>query len=581
MYFAHIVTTRFSTDLRSEEIPMTNVSKKITVPKSFVFKKTQTVGAASAEDDSKYLSQCFVDTGLLSVLEDCDDKRCILVGRTGVGKSALLAQLYTSQDRIIRINLENLSLSYISNSQAIQFYSELKINMELIYRFLWKHIFILEILGKRFDEKDTKDKQLIDIIRFLLPQNKENQKLIEKCKGYFDKYDNTMFWNNIEHKLKEVTTTLENSLKGSFNGKIGSFSLGTEGARKLTEQEKSDVISFLQDVAIKSVHVQDLENVENLIEKLVLLDKQQKYYIVIDNLDENWVEESIRYELIKALIDACKTFSSKKNIKVVIALRVDLLDRVYSLSRGAGFQEEKYRSNHLDVTWNRKDLIELLDNRINHLIKNQYTTQKITHKDVLPPKINKQVTIEYMLDRTLLRPRDIIAFFNACIKVSAGVKAQITQEKLLLAEGQYSQDRFRALLDEWKSIYPNLALISSFLKRKSPYFKLDEITEEYFDNFALGVACKKIEDRDASDIWHIIDVAENKSDYVECLKKMLMIFFKVGLIGIKIHSSEPIIWSHTDGLNISLSDLTTETKVHIQKTFWRYFGVFERDADND
>lgn len=79
-------------------------------------------------------------------------------------------------------------------------------------------------------------------------------------------------------------------------------------------------------------------------------------------------------------------------------------------------KEEKYQSSCLNLSWNKKQLIQVLDLRINFLVKDQYTSTIITHQEILPTKVGRQSGIDYILDRTLMRPRDVIQFFNECIK---------------------------------------------------------------------------------------------------------------------------------------------------------------------
>jgi hypothetical protein len=58
----------------------------------FVFKKTDRIGAAAAEND-EYLNDCFVDTGITDILKSPGDSRTVLISRTGAGKSAIISQL--------------------------------------------------------------------------------------------------------------------------------------------------------------------------------------------------------------------------------------------------------------------------------------------------------------------------------------------------------------------------------------------------------------------------------------------------------------------------------------------------------
>ena len=127
-------------------------------------------------------------------------------------------------------------------------------------------------------------------------------------------------------------------------------------------------------------------------------DPKRRYYVVIDRLDENWIEEQRRYSLIRALIETVRDFHKVRNAKIVVALRLDLLRRVFQMTRGAGFQEEKYEGDFLHLRWNRPELTEVLDRRIDCLIASRYTKSPVTYRDVLPRVIGRQDAVGYMLD---------------------------------------------------------------------------------------------------------------------------------------------------------------------------------------
>ena len=76
----------------------------------FKFRKTDTIGAASTEDDTEFLETCFVETGDYEVLKDQKDIRQIVLGRTGSGKSALFERLKQEEDRVISIEPHDLAL---------------------------------------------------------------------------------------------------------------------------------------------------------------------------------------------------------------------------------------------------------------------------------------------------------------------------------------------------------------------------------------------------------------------------------------------------------------------------------------
>lgn len=80
-----------------------------------------------------------------------------------------------------------------------------------------------------------------------------------------------------------------------------------------------------------------------------------------------------RYRLIRALIETMRDLNQRvSQVKVIIALRTDLFQRVLQATTDAGFQDEKYQGLTLPVTWDRPALVQLLDKRIDQLFRHRY-----------------------------------------------------------------------------------------------------------------------------------------------------------------------------------------------------------------
>ncbi|MHC4132077.1 MAG: P-loop ATPase, Sll1717 family [Planctomycetota bacterium] len=536
-------------------------------PVKFKFRKKDNIGAADAIDDNTFLANCFVDKGDLNILRDFSDPRTIVVGRTGCGKSALLIKLRDVEKRTINIEPESLSLTYISNSTIINFLSKLGVNLDVFYKLLWRHVFAIEIMKFHFDIKTEQSlKSFRQRIRMLF-MNKKDRNAIK----YLEKWGDT-FWEATEYRIKEITKQFEEAVKSNIKMKIPKISFGIHAAEKLTQEEKADVIQRAQYI-LNTVQVRQLSDIISLIDS-VLVDKQKPCYITIDGLDQGWVEDKLRYKLIRALIETAREFGKVKHSKIIVAIRQDLLDRVFRLVRDPGYQEEKFRSVYLSLNWERKKLTEVLDSRIDFLIRRQYTKQKVTHKDILPKEVNKTRPIEFIVQRTMKQPRDIIHFFNKCIQQAKG-QATIKERMIKQAEGEYSRDRLRYLADEWFSDYPNLVEFAMILKKRKKHFRIGNLNDKDCEDFCLNFC---ITNSTAQDYFsnlanHLVNANLSAEDF---RKQIFPVFYKVGIVGLKIESYEKYSWTTTDSRNISSAEISDNTRVAIHPAFWRVLGIITK-----
>lgn len=546
---------------------------------SFRFRRNDSIGFASAEDDEAFLRDCFVDCGNLSDLEDRASARQIVIGRTGSGKSALLWKIAENNPgSSVVLSPDNLALTYVANSDIVIYYSKLGINLDPFFKLLWRHILTVEVL-KRYLENHPNLKRtnfvdtLIAMVRGEGQELKEERETVEYLKKWGED-----FWIETEYRVKEITQKLEDNLKAGLEASGGAdlFKAGVsfEAYSKLTDEQKVDVQHRAQKV-VSEAQVKDLSRVTKLIDS-ILTNKQQVYYVLIDRLDESWVEDELRYRLILALIETIKDLNKVKNVKIVIAMRRDLIDRVFRCCRPAGFQEEKFRDFYSIVTWGSSDLLKALDRRINHLVRDRYEKMRIiSHADIMPSSIDRMPIGEYLSQR-VTRPRDLIAFFNECIYAADG-KARITVPIVRDAEIEYSRGRLRALADEWQSDFPKLIDLASILKAKRWRFKLDSLDEEEMQNYCLELAVRWGDEAVAGELEAQLIAASRGEGGIDDLKRRLFrAFYRVGLIGLKLESFESYVWADERSRSLSLSDLSPGVGVEIHKTFYRVLGVSPR-----
>lgn len=531
---------------------------------SFVFKKHLTIGEAAAEDDSKFLQECFIETGDLGSLRDTESNKCIVLGRTGAGKSALLLQLMAVEKNIIQINPVDLSLNYLSNSTIINFLEGLGVKLDIFYQLLWKHIFTVELLRKKYSiDSEQTSRGFWERIYALTSKDKNKQKAIEYIRKWGDK-----FWLETDERVKEVTKNVEAQIEAG----IGVQDLSVKAVEGMSEQTKTEILTRAQAV-VNSIQIKELSNIVSLLAEDIFDDPQNRFYLVIDRLDEDWVEDKTRYKIISALLDTIKSFRKIRAVKIVVALRVDLLERTIQKNKSPGFQEEKYENMFLRVRWTQEQLESILDSRINYLIRDKYTKANVHFSDIFRDEIDNKKPMLYIASRTLMRPRDAIVFVNECLECAQD-KPEITRAIIADAEKHYSEKRVTSLANEWVADYPRLRDYLSLLVRQSTHFSIGDITNELFEEFVTTFLA---DESYPDDPVHKIlkEYFDGNKSQSSVLNIFFRILYRIGAVGIKANSFTEASWAHLNFKEITVGEVKSGSIIYIHPMLWKFLGSLD------
>lgn len=548
-------------------------------PEQFKFRRIDQIGALDAQQDGIYLPHCFIDTGDIDVLLNCRDPRRIVVGRTGSGKTALMRRIAETVDRVSVLQPEHLALNYISNSTILRFVHSLGVKLDPFFRLLWRHVLIVEILRGHSGivSKDSKANFLERLYERVAGKPLQVTKF-KRAMDYLETFGGE-FWQDTEHRIKEVTETVEKDIKAAVSIPAGSLlSVGADSSKHLSIEEKQEIITRAQTV-VNRIQVRELTEMLEVLDA-VLDDPQRRYYVLVDRLDEDWVDDHLRYGLIRALVETVREFHKIRHAKVIVALRLDLLDRVFTATRDAGFQQEKYETELLRIRWTRDGLIRVLDSRINHLVKRTYTSKLVTHRDVLPGKVGKQPTMDFMLERTLMRPRDLIQFFNECIQ-QAEDKPVIVEKAVRAAEGEYSRGRLGSLADEWFTEFPNLMTLKELFKNRASVFAVADILSAEVEDFCLHALAQSIFKGHDDISVAAREVIDRQMEPRAFVLNAIELMYRIGFIGLKLDATQPMVWSVDGRRSISTAEIGESTKVQIHRCYWRVLGVAERSNETE
>jgi len=533
----------------------------------FRFCRNDSIGAPDAESDDEFLHDCFVDVGDLQALRDCTNLKRIVVGRTGAGKSALLKRLQGQADNVISLSPTDLSLNYLANSEVIAFFEEAGTNLDPFYQLLWKHILAVELVRKKYSiTNESSQRSFLEGLQQIFSRDRAKKEAVD----YLNKWGDN-FWNETEIRVKEVLRNIEHELKASAEGGLLDVNLGIEAARKLSDEQRAEVVSRGAR-AVTQIQVSALSRVLELLENDIFTDEQQSYYVVIDDLDTQWAAEAVKYNLIRALIETVRAFRRVRQVKVIVALRQDLLRRVIAATKDQGFQAEKYESLYLTLHWTKEEIVEVVERRLAHLVRQRYTSKPVSMADLFPDDIHGTRFPDFLCDRTFLRPRDAIVLINECLK-KAAEKQYVTVQMVSDAEGAFSDKRRHSLSEEWAGVFPAVDKYLEILSRRPPSFPVSELShpvlERWFADYLTG------QDFASDPVFlggkrYFVD---GKGSVLEVALVLLTALYEVGAFGLKPGRTSRLFWSYESDFIPAAGSIKPDSTVHTHPTFWRALGV--------
>jgi hypothetical protein len=522
------------------------------------------LGGEAAEAD-RLLEEAFYESSDYQVIESRSDPRCFIVGRTGAGKSAALRHLEdVHQEHVIRINPINLSLPYITNLQAIRYLDSLEVNLDNFWNVLWRHVLLVEIIRHRYkvDSPEAKNNFLIGL-RDKVKGDRTKQAALE----YLDEFEGK-FWCDTDERVREITDKLTERLSAGAGMDTGvpgvKLSVKGETSLESSSESRAQQVDRFQRIVNES-QLARLTKMVDVLDDHILASPHDFRYVVIDDLDLEWVDERIANDLIRCLFTTVYSLQHVTNLKVLVALRTNIFQELEFGRRGGG-QEEKLRALVLNVRWTRRDLELLLDERVR--VAAEEASIPVSTINGLLPHANSTMgkPLDYILDRTLLRPRDALAFVNECLRTGLG-KQKLPWVDIKTAERAYSTGRLQALRDEWKGTYPGFDRVIDVFRRcparmskKDFSQRLDEIMLLPANRAFEGV--KWITDASTSFM-----TAGPNASWAESYQPIVSILYRVGLVGISLGSGAPRFYIDDPVLVEHQSDLDKAEHFFIHRMF--------------
>lgn len=533
-----------------------------------VLKLGMKIGANAAEFDEEFLIPCFIRYPPVEQCISMESRGMVIDGRTGSGKTAILKYIASKAQTTSEVDPFDMAMSYVSNSDVLNFLHAIGADLDLMFQVLWKHVLCIEFIRMRFSVRDeTASKSVYSWIVDKFKNDARKDRAIKYLREWEGR-----FWITMDQNIKELTEKVENAVKAELGVEVEKFKAGGQYDKRLSTDKKTEFLQRVRKI-INSDQLMELSSVIEILAEFEHGEDMRSYYILIDRLDENWVDVSLRFKLIRALVESLKSFRKIRDLKVLVAIRSDVLERVVQETRDLTFQREKLDDYFVHIKWSKLLLKQLVDKRVQSLFRKQYSGGDIFFDDVFPYNVGNAPPFDYIVDRTLMRPRDVIAFVNECLEAAQGTY-EVTATTIKKAEVEFSRIRREALEQEWQSAFPSIKRLMLLLesKPKSLFPISDLCPEESLDTLALAIYGEQKIDFDP-----LFEAAKahydgDKSNLL--LKTIVSILYRVGAIGVKLRASERYVFAHIDHPLLAVSQIPDDDiNIRIHPMLWGTFRI--------
>ena len=383
------------------------------------------LGASSAENELRMLRDYYLETDEFRRAARGEVR--LVVGRKGSGKTAIFFQIRDKE----RSSKKKIVLDLKPDGYKFLKFKELVLRLmtngsyEHTITTFWEYILLLEICRKI----------LIDDASYHLHDHDIREPYQKLQQAYAkDSYIS-------EGDFSERVATLINRIAQSYKDKFGE-----ETSVELTNPQITELI-YKHDIA-------------DLKEQLsCYLNYKESLWMLVDNLDKGWPTHGVDDKdlvIIRTLLEATRKIERlfrKKSLDAytIVFLRNDVYELLIDSTPDRG------KETKVLIDWTDSDMLrELIRRRI---IYNNIDGKK-TFEEIWPSicisHVEGEDSFQYLIDRSLMRPRFLINLINHCKSFAVNLKHdKIQTEDISKGLSAYSNDVISDISYEIRDVYPD------------------------------------------------------------------------------------------------------------------------------
>lgn len=378
------------------------------------------LGDLAAENEIRSLNSYYVPTAQYQQTKAGHAR--LVVGRKGSGKTALFYALRStfkpSRNRVV-LDLKPEGHQLVKLREAVLSKLSTGVQQHVLTAF-WNYLLVMELAHKLVHHEGN------------LPyRNYELKAAFEKIVELYGADDNTEEADFSERLLKLVDSIVE-------------------------KESKLQSIHSTSDIT-NLIHSKSIRDLNNAITEYLALTFRD-VWLLFDNLDKGWPVHAVRDEdilLLRALLEATRKLQrqfSNRNIELyaTVFIRNDIYQHLILDPADRG----KETAAMLD--WNDPELFkDIIGRRIAQSTKMETSFDEIW-ATFFPAHVKGEDSFQFILSRTLMRPREVLRFVRECISTAINHRAdKVSEQDIINAERIYSEDALVDIALEMKDVNPN------------------------------------------------------------------------------------------------------------------------------
>ena len=474
------------------------------------------LGDIRAENDTYMLDQAFLETTDYKSLLESND-RCVVVGRRGTGKSALvhkLNQYWVSQKKTFVVNVSPEEDQIIGLRGIFSSFGNNFIHIKAGSKIAWRYALYMEIATE-------------------LNKHYKLQKIVNRS----ELGAKLRFWGNSH---QNISSKLRNTLLKAINKELA------------PEENIANLASNL--------------NIDVIEKELVSIFKEstQDVVLLIDRLDEGYTPDGTGVALVDGFVQAVIDLNSKfkNHVRGIVFLR----DNMY---RSIVIKDPDFTRNIegqvLRLHWDEYGLFNMVCNRLRVAHNNNQENNARLWDFYTARELKGREGFRFALRLTLYRPRDILVLLNnAFLHAAAQDRNEIVMEDIDLTAKSISENRLYDLEKEYESIFPALKLFTSSFSSGSAKISSSKAQEKF----------KRVLNKDDHEITLQRDLA-----IFEDSSQVLQRLYSIGFIGVYDKASGSFVFCH-DGRDPA-KQISEDSEMLIHPCYWLALNLSDNSLERD